>query len=97
MSELYRRSATIEEHILEAERMIAMKPARRARSSSPGREMSVTDALRMTAAYEAFEVIRYENTGKGNVALTIKQAQLPMTSIGPAELGREPLSGSPRW
>lgn len=30
--------------------MMAMKPARRAKSSSPGNEMSVTDALRMTAA-----------------------------------------------
>lgn len=45
----------MEEHILEAERIMAMKPARRANSSSPGSEMSVTDALRMTAAWKARE------------------------------------------
>lgn len=51
ISALYLNRATTAEIILDAENRIAIMPASRAMSSSPGSDSSVTDALRMTADY----------------------------------------------
>ena len=75
---------TKEETMLNTEHVMATRPPIRAMLSNPGKDMSVTEALRMIADYGSGK--REVGTRLGN--LTTKQAQAPTTNRGVVLSGR---------